>query len=234
MKTTRITTLTALVVMLAMTTLANAGDQDFPEVTEEGLQRVHDSKMALVYADPDADLSQYDAILMTDPYVAFRKNWLRDQRTQSVNPLRVTTNDVEKIKKNLSEEFKTVFTEKLEAAGYALTDSVGESVLLIRPAIINLDISAPDTPSSGRSYQYTQSAGEMTLYIELYDSVSGDLIAKALDRKQDRSRSGYYTWTNSVTNRKAADRILNGWADILVDALDDARQYVGVDDSPSE
>ena len=234
MKTKRMTTLAALAVMLAATTLAIAGEKDFPDMTEEGLLRVDDSKLALVYADPDADLSQYDAIQMTEPYVAFRKNWLRDQRTQSINPLRVTTNDVEKIKKNLSEEFKTVFTEKLEAAGYMMTDAAGESVLLIRPAIINLDINAPDTPSSGRSYQFTQSAGEMTLYIELYDSVSGDLIAKAMDRKQDRSRSGYYTWTNSVTNRKAADRILNGWADILVDALNDARQYVDGDNSPNE
>jgi hypothetical protein len=234
MKTMRMTTLTAIAVVLATTTFVYASERDFPAMTEEGLQLVDDSKLAVVYADPGADLSLYDAILMTDPYIAFRKNWLRDQRTQSVNPLRVTTNDVEKIKKNLSEEFETVFTKKLEAAGYAMTDTVGENVLLIRPAIINLDINAPDTPSSGRSYQYTQSAGEMTLYIELYDSVSGDLIAKAMDRKQDRSRSGYYTWTNSVTNRKAADRILNGWADILVDALNDARQYVAGDDSPSE
>ena len=63
----------------------------------------------------------------------------------------------------------------------------------------------------------------MTLYVELYDSVTGDLIAKAMDRKADRSNDGFYTWTNRATNTAAADRILKGWAKILVDALDEAR-----------
>ena len=36
---------------------------------------------------------------------------------------------------------------------------------------------------------FTSSAGEMTLYLELYDSVTGDLLAKALDRRV-RSRQG--------------------------------------------
>ncbi len=65
----------------------------------------------------------------------------------------------------------------------------------------------------------------MTLYIELYDSVTSDLIAKALDCKADRSYDSFYTWTNSVTNRAAAQRILGGWADIPPNALKEARSY---------
>jgi hypothetical protein len=48
-------------------------------------------------------------------------------------------------------------------------------------------------------------------------------MAKALDRRVDNAHSGYYTWTNSVTNRAAAIRILKGWAEILITALDEAR-----------
>ncbi len=97
--------------------------------------------------------------------------------------------------------------------------------MIVRPAIINLDVNAPDTPQAGRSNTYTASAGEMTLYIELYDSVTGDIIAKALDRQIDRANAGFYTWTNSVTNRAAALRILRGWAKILVNALNEAKTY---------
>jgi hypothetical protein len=64
----------------------------------------------------------------------------------------------------------------------------------------------------------------MMLYIELYDSVTGDLIAKALDRRVDNSRAGFYTWSNSVTNRVAAEKILKGWAEILQDALNEAKK----------
>jgi hypothetical protein len=38
------------------------------------------------------------------------------------------------------------------------------------------------------------------------------------------TRNSYYTWANSVTNKVAADRILRGWATLLRDALDEARQ----------
>jgi hypothetical protein len=68
--------------------------------------------------------------------------------------------------------------------------------------------------------------------VELYDSVTGDLIAKAADRKQDHDQN-FYTWTNSVTNKAAADRILKGWANILLQALNEAKTGKGID-QPAE
>lgn len=191
------------------------------EITEDGLHRVEGTKLAQVYTDPDADFGVYHRVKLLDATVAFRKNWLRDQRSQSVDRMRVTSSDVERIKKNLAELFREIFTTSLEEAGYEVTDESAEDVLLIRPAIVNLDVNAPDTMSAGRTRSYTQSAGEMTLYIEAYDSVTGDLLAKAIDRRADRY-SSYYTWTNSATNRAAATRVLKGWAEILVNALNEA------------
>ena len=212
-------------VLCATAASAVAKKEEPPQVTEDGLHLVPDSKLALVYAEPGADLKQYQRIQLLDAYVAFKKNWERDQRSRSADPLKVSSRDVEKIKNNLSQEFQVVFKQVLEGGGYELVDEAADDVLLIRPAIINLDVAAPDTFSAGRSSSYTTSAGEMTLYIELYDSVTGDLIAKALDRRADNpARAGFYTWTNSVTNKAAADRILKGWAEILLDALNEAKQ----------
>jgi len=212
---------------LLVITAAYAKKQEFPEITVDGLHRVPDSKLAVVYAEPGASLAQYHRVKMLDAYVAFKKNWLRDQRSTSADPLRVKSSDVEKIKNTLAAEFQTVFTKALEDAGYEITDESAEDVMIVRPAIINLDVNAPDTLSAGRSRTYTSTAGEMTLYIELYDSVSGDIIAKALDRKADRANAGFYTWSNSVTNKAAADRILKGWAKILVNAMNEAKTYDG-------
>jgi hypothetical protein len=211
-------------VLTIVSTLALAKQQELPEVTEDGLHRVPDSRMAIVYAKPGATLSGYQSIQLLDAYVAFKKNWERDQRSSSADPLRLSSKDIEKIKSNLAQELHAVFKEVLEAGGYTVVEQAGDNVLLLRPAIINLDVNAPDTMSAGRSRTYTDSAGEMTLYVELYDSVTGDLIAKAMDRKADRSNDGFYTWTNSVTNRADADRILKGWAKILLAALNEAKQ----------
>jgi hypothetical protein len=210
--------------LLLVSVPALAKKQELPEVTEDGLHRVPDSRMAIVYAKPGADLSGYESVQLLDAYVAFRKNWERDQRSRSADPLRVTSKDIEEIKGNLAEGLHAVFKEVLEEGGYPVVDQAGDKVLLVRPAIINLDINAPDTMHAGRTKTYTDSAGEMTLYVELFDSVTGDLIAKALDRKADRNNAGYYTWTNSVTNRAEANRILKGWANILLTALNEARQ----------
>lgn len=212
------------ITMLAALPLS-ADKTELPEITEDGLHLLEDSKLAIVYVEPGASLAGYNGVKLLDAYVAFKKNWMRDQRKNSANPLSVTTNDVEKIKDNLAKEFQAVFVEALQDAGYRVTDEAAEDVLLVRPAIINLDVTAPDTAKAGRSYSMTSSAGEMTLYLELYDSVTGDLIAKAMDRKVDNpTRNGYYTWTNSVTNRQAAMRILKGWSEILVDALNEAHE----------
>ncbi len=211
-------------VLAAFTLSALAKKQEWPEVTVDGLHRVHDSKLAIVYAEPGADLAPYKRVMILEPAVAFRKNWERDQRTSSASRLRLSSRDIEKIKNTLAKEFETVFADALNNGGYEVVEEAADDVLLIRPAIINLDVNAPDTMSAGRSRTYTSSAGEMTLYIELYDSVTSDLIAKALDRKSDRNNS-FYTWSNSVTNRAAAQRILKGWADILLSALNEARSY---------
>ena len=211
-------------ILFATAGTAIAKQEKLPEVTVDGLHRVPDSKMAIVYAEPGADLAQYQRIKLLEAYVAFRKNWERDQRSSAASRLSVTSRDVEKIKNNLAQEFHAVFRKTLEDGGYEIVEESADDVLLVRPAIINLDVNAPDTMSAGRSRTFTSTAGEMTLYIEIYDSVTGDLIAKALDRKADTARQGYYTWTNSVTNKAAATRILQGWAEILLDALNEAKQ----------
>ncbi len=233
----KIKTFSFLILVIALglftTSGAIAKKQELPEVTVDGLHLVPDSKMAIVYAEPGADLAPYNRVLLLDAHVAFKKNWERDQKSRSTMN-RVSSKDVERIRNSLAEEFQTVFKNALEEAGYAVTDETGEDVLIIRPAIINLDVNAPDTRSAGRSTTFTASAGEMTLYVEAYDSLTGDIIAKALDRKADRANSSFYTWTNSTTNRAAARRILKGWAKILVNALNEARTYGSTGESASE
>ena len=212
-----LTILTALTVLMSASAFAK---KKYPEVTVEGLERVHDSKLALVYAEPGATLEGYNRIYLVDAYVAFKKNWRRDQN-RGVST-RVTTGDMDKIKTSVAELFNEIFTEALTEAGYELVTERAEDVLIVKPAIIDLDVNAPDTMSAGMNRTYTDSAGAMTLYIELYDSETDDLLAKALDPKSDR-RNGFMNWQTGPANRAAARRMMKPWAEVLVQALDEAR-----------
>jgi hypothetical protein len=213
-----------LIVLVFASGASFAEKQALPEVTADGLHRVAGTRLALVYAEPGADLSQYQRINMADAYVAFKKNWKRDQNRSSSN--RVTPKQMESIKSDVAELFRTVITETLEKGGYQLVNELGEDVLIVRPAIINLDVRAPENRSATNVQTFSESAGEMTLYVELYDSVTGDLIAKALDPQADRER-GYMQWQNRVTNRAAARRIMQTWADIMKTGLDEAKKVNG-------
>ena len=183
------------------------------EVTHDGLERVHNSRVERAWVKPGVDFSQYTEVGLLDCFVAFRRNW-------QMRHSGVRTRDMERIKNTLSDEFRTVFTEALEGGGFPVVKEVGDHVLLIRPAIIDLDVAAPQTSSAGRSDSFTASPGVMTLVLELHDSVSNEILARAIDRRRARN-AGSIRWTTAGTNRQAARRILRRWADLLVSRLDE-------------
>jgi hypothetical protein len=97
--------------------------------------------------------------------------------------------------------FREVFTYVLVSYdGLEVVDVSDYDVLLLRPAIVDLDITAPDTNSAGRSRTFVASAGAATVYIELFDSVSGSRIGRAADRRA-ASSSGTVSWSSRAMNR---------------------------------
>ena len=198
-----------------------------PEFNDEGMQLVKDSDLAMVYADPGADLSIYKKIMLMDATVAFRKNWKRDQN-RGIASLRVKDKDMERIQADVAELFKDIMTKELVEAGYEMADTAGEDVLLVKPAIVDLDVFAPDIEGSTRVYSYSESAGEMTLNLELFDSVTEDKIARATDRKRDWRR-GYLEWRTRVSNRADARRMITVWAKALTSTLNEARSAASSD-----
>lgn len=191
-----------------------------PETSYDGLVLTPSKNVEMLYTRPGATLAPYNKIALLDCFVAFKKNWQRDQ---SRSGIRVSSSDMERIKKSLAEDFRKIFSEELGKGGYTLTDTAGEDVLILRPAIIDLDITAPDTMTAGRSRSFSTSAGAMTLYIELFDGATGEILGRAIDRRAARDK-GYMTWQTSVTNRAEADRMLRKWAELARKGLDNARE----------
>ncbi len=198
--------------------VAEVVEEAVVQPTFDNLVPVKGAKMAMAFIDPDADFSVFKRVAILEPFVAFQSNWQRDQnRSRSRN---IGARDMERIKADVATLFERVFTERLEAAGYEVVDGANEDVLLLRPAIIDLDITAPDTRTAGRSRTITASTGAATLYIQLFDSLSGDVIGRAADRQSVRRAGGAISWSNSVTNTADARRMMAGWADNLVGFLD--------------
>ncbi len=210
-----------IILMLGVTAFSPAwAKKSLPDVNDEGMNLVKNSDLATVYADPGTDLSIYKRIWLQDATVAFKKNWQRDQNRS--NKFKVKTRDMVRIQEDVATLFREVFTKELRDGGYELTDQAGDDVLNLVPAIVDLDVIAPDIQNAGRNYSYSESAGEMTLNLEMFDSITGDKIAKATDRKRD-FRRGYLQWRSNVSNRADARRMMSSWARALRSTLDEAR-----------
>ena len=124
---------------------------------------------------------------------------------------------------SLAREFHDLFPEALTKGGYTLADEDGYNVLRVTPQIVNLYIAAPDKPASGRNRTYVANTGHMTLVLELRDSVTQQLLGRVVDSVQGR-RSGTFQLASSVTNLAAARAAVTNWADVLLTALNHAKQ----------
>jgi hypothetical protein len=127
---------------------------------------------------------------------------------------------MDRIKADVATLFERVFTDRLEAAGYDVVEVTGDDVLVVQPAIIDLDITAPDTLTAGRSRTFTTTTGSATLYIQLFDSVTGEILGRAADRQTARKPGNLVSWSNSVSNSADARRTFGRWADLLIGFLD--------------
>lgn len=203
---------------------ALANKQQLPEVDEDGLHLLKGTEVAVAYAKLDVNLAPYTKVMLTDCFVQFKQNW---QHNYNMNQIglsgTVSDKDAEAIKKNLAEEFRTIFTDVLTSEGFEIVDEAGPDVLLLRPALLNVDVTAPDVrPAAGRSRTYIRSAGEMTLYMELYDSATDTLLARVADPQADPERMSKVA--TRTTNKAAASRIMRSWAELLAKHLAEVKE----------
>jgi hypothetical protein len=192
---------------------------DLPATTPEGLELVQSERLDVVYWRPGATLAAYKRVALAEATIAFEKTWIEKQnRPRKV--YKADAEDMQRIRGLLAQEFRTVFSRELAERGkYEIVDTAGEDVLLLRPSIVDLVVAAPDLGAPGMVINHVTSTGEMTLLLELYDSVTNSLIGRVIDRQHGSDVEGFLI-TDRIKNQAEADKILTIWASTLREALD--------------
>jgi len=191
----------------------------------DGLIEVKPKRVDAAFLLPGADFRTYTKIMMDPVEVAFVKNWARDyNRDAATLSQQLSQEDVERIAQAARDEFTKVFTEVYSKAGMALVTAPGADVLRVRPGIVDLYVTAPDTMSAGRSRTYTMESGHATLFLELRDSTTGALLGRALDKRATRN-TGRVQISNSVTNLSDFRVLFKQWADISVKGFEELRAH---------
>ncbi len=189
----------------------------------DGLVEVKPKRLDAAFLLPGADFRPYRKLMIDPVEVAFKKDWAKDyNRDAATLSQRLTQEDIERISQSARETFTEVFNEAYQKAGLEVVTAPGADVLRVRPGIMDLYVTAPDSMSSGRSRTYVDEAGQAMLIVELRDSTTGALLGRGLDRRATRS-TGRVQISNSVTNLSDFRMLFKQWADMSVKGFNDLR-----------
>jgi hypothetical protein len=205
-----------LVVAACIILAAGVASAAKPPETWDGLVYKKTKGIDAVYVRPDVEFKAYRNVVIDPVEVAFDKNWKPNRDVTASR--RLSTDDMQKIRDDMASEFRRIFAEQLAAGGYDVVAKPLEDTLRVSAALADVYITAPDTMTAGRTRTYTQSAGRMTLAMELRDGPTGQLLARVVDRHVDDS--AWVQRATSVSNSAEFRRAVTDWAKRLVSALD--------------
>ncbi len=193
------------------------------EVTVDGLVRVDNAVVPVAYRKPDMDLTSYTRFMLDPVEVAYQKDPGNRMRSG------VGANDNFALTPSQMETLKGMFREAVVAAltkddGYELTTEPGPDVLRITAALVDLVVRVPTQRSGGRQRNFTRSYGLVTAVLELRDSQSGEILARAADRRDPtRDTSAGLAEVSPTFVRSDTRRLFEHWANLLRERLDALR-----------
>ena len=210
--------LTAAIAAIAFGIILQPAAAKAPD-TWDGLIRVKAKQLDAAYLLPNADFRAYSKVLLDPSQFALRKDWVRD-RNRSAARLggRITDEEAREKLDEARQEFDKIFAETFQKAGYAVVTQPGSDVLRLSLAVIDLSVNAPDTMTSARVRTYSLEAGEATLAVEARDSVTGQLLGRAIDRRTAGEGPTYRRTESS--NRADFEELFRQWAKEATKGID--------------
>ena len=194
------------------------------ETTFDGLVRIDNARFAAAWVDPDIDLTQYTKIMPGGAEFQFRAVQKTAGRTHSgrSNEREFWISDANR--QRLIDTVSGVFEEELQSIQhFTITDEPGPDTLVIVGALHDI-VSRVPPDVVGRGEIWLSSLGEATLVIQLADSLSGEVIYRAVERRSVQRPGGQMTLSNSATTWGEVRRWARRWAINLREGLDSIHQ----------
>jgi hypothetical protein len=203
--------------LLAASAFAAVDRQAYPREAPAGLQEINSREFDIIYIKPGFQPSDYGKLVIEEPEVTMQDYWMQRNRHD------INERDLQRIQTSTAKILRQQFAEKLSAKdGYAVVEAGeagGNGVLRLKPSMIDLFLNAPDLTTPADKTEFASSAGHATLYLDLYDAASGELLLRVIDRDTARQRTRFYE-TNRGTNQQDFRIMASRWATALRKHLD--------------
>lgn len=187
-----------------------------PPANWDGLVQVSAKNVDLLYLRPGADFRPYSAIVLDPTEVAFRKNWQREAARSRMGSSRVSDADVRHAIDRAQGTLRAIFEKRLRETGFQIAQAPAENALRVFVGIANVDVAAPDV-HMGSSTSFSAEAGQATLVIEVRDSLSGELLGRAVDH--GHAGDHLMTLRTSSSNWADFEQLFDEWARISARGL---------------
>ncbi len=188
------------------------------EVSFDGLHLVDNSVFGTAWADPDIDFSRYSKFMPGGAFFEYRavKNTGSSRARSSQSEFYIDDAAREKLKELTSE----IFAEELaQSTRFTQSDVRGQDTLIIRGGLLDIVSNVPPQRSS-RGDVFLSQVGEITLVLEIADSMSDEVIFRAIERRALQQGGGMAIRANTVTTTAEVRRVLRRWATRLREGLD--------------
>jgi hypothetical protein len=190
------------------------------ERTFDGLVRIDNSRFRDAWADPDVDFSQYNKVMSGGAQFQFRAVSKTPGRTTSSRGTQREFWISDANRHKLVDTVSGIFKEELsKARGWEAAEEVGPDVLILYGELLDI-VSFVPPEMIGRSEIYLSSVGEATLVVEGIDSMSGEAVFRAVDRRTIDPGGNTMIRANTVTTWSEVRRWARRYATILREGLE--------------
>ena len=191
-------------------------------MTFDGLFPVKNTRAHAAWARADLDLTPFSKIMLEGVGVEYRPGGESGQtwrQRSSGGPFEVTEAQKERFESLMREAF---IEELGRSEHFTIVTEPGPDVLLIRGALLDV-VSFVPPETAGRSEVFLSRVGEATLVLEIRDSITEAIMARAVDRRaaEQPAGSSVVTPSNRVTNATEVRRLARTWARMLRERLDE-------------
>ena len=190
------------------------------EWTFDGLVRVDNSRFRDAWADPEVEFSQYNKVMPGGARFEFRAVSKTTGRTSLSRGTQSEFWISDANRDKLVDTVSGVFNEELsKAQGWESAEEVGPDVLILRGALLDI-VSFVPPEMIGRGEIYLSSVGRATLVVEGIDSMSGEVVFRAVDRRAIEPHGNTMIRANTVTTWSEVRRWARRHATILREGLE--------------
>jgi len=207
----------SVLMMLGLGTVAYAQSDS---VTPDGLVKTTNSVFKNAWVDPDVDFSKYTKIMLGPAAFDYREVKKTPTRTsiRRGNQTEFFVDDKDRAK--FEDTVSAIFSEQLGTSEhFEIASEPGPDVLVLQGMLFDI-VSRVPPQLVGAGEIYVASVGEATLILEARDSMTGEAVYRAADRRNIQRPGRELMYSNSVTNWAEVRRWAKRWAVRLTDGLD--------------